>query len=294
MFANYHLSGQIDSRKEQHKLKIIKTLFKYTIFLILCCILVLGYAFRVEPFLLLVKEYQIGKPDSSSFLRLLQVSDIQISQDYPESELTKIVTKINEQKPDIVVFTGDLFDIYSEYHPVEEVTEALAQIQAPYGKYAIWGNRDYGGGADREYRNILSDSQFVLLENESHTIDLDNGKTIVIAGLDDALLGNPDIKKTEESLTQNADYRILLLHEPDLTDNFSSDCADLALAGHSHGGQVKLPYLQIFTTSLAEKYINGFYKVNGIELYVNTGIGTSHIPARFMVPPKLAVFDIGL
>lgn len=273
-------------------MKLFKRLLKFMAFIVVCSALVLVYAYKIEPFLIVIDNYNLGEAsaDGGSF-RLLQVSDIQISPDYPVDRLEVLVEKINSQNPDIVVFTGDLFDVYSEYHPVDQVTGMLAKIQAPNGKYAIWGNRDYGGGAENQYRNIMEEAGFTLLENSGVTIPY-NGSELAIAGLDDSLLGRPDIKKTEESLAQTADYKILLLHEPDMIDDFSSGCVDLALAGHSHGGQVRVPFFHVFTTSLAEKYTKGFYQVNGIYLYVNTGIGTSHIPVRLMVPPQIAVFDI--
>ena len=92
---------------------------------------------------------------------------------------------------------------------------------------------------------------------------------------------------------KNCDYRILMLHEPDAADRLPAQNADLILAGHSHGGQVKLPFFKM-KTSLAKKYTNGFYSVNGMKLFVNTGIGTSHYPVRFFVPPEIDVFHISI
>jgi len=124
-----------------------------------------------------------------------------------------------------------------------------------------------------------------------------NGKKLFIGGLDDGLLGNPDADQLLSTMDVDYDYQIVLMHEPDMADLLKDTSINLILAGHSHGGQIKIPFIKTKTTALAEKYNDGFYTINkntGMQLYVNTGIGTSRIPARFMVPPEISVFNIYL
>lgn len=272
----------------------VKKILKIILCLFICIILFFIYIFKIEPFLLVVHQYKIKGNDSSiqSNIKLIQISDIQVSKSYTEKNLEKIVKKINALSPDIVVFTGDLFDNYAKYHPTQEVKKALLEIKAKYGKYAIWGNRDYGGGAFREYKNIMEYSEFTLLENESKIISLPDNKKLLIGGADDILLGNPDKEKMIEEMNKTADYKIFLVHEPDFADDLEKATIDLILAGHSHGGQVRLPFFKEKKTALAKKYTKGFYDLQKMKLYVNTGIGTSHIPARFMVIPEIALFTI--
>lgn len=278
-------------------MKLIRNTLIFILCLILTAALLTGYAFQIEPSMMFTHYYDLNAPDRkiTQVIRVVQLSDIQVNAYYTEHNLAKLVDKVNDLSPDIIVFTGDLFDNFSKYNAVEAVTQALSSLDAAYGKYAVWGNRDYGGGASRVYADIMSDSGFTLLKNEGITITTSKGQELFIGGLDDALLGFPDISATLRHIENDPDYRIILLHEPDIADRFETDSANLLLAGHSHGGQVKLPFIESPSTALAEKYTSGFYDLStNMKLYVNTGIGTSHIPVRFMVPPEIAVFNIGI
>lgn len=278
-------------------MKFIRKILIFVLCLFLTGALLAGYAFKIEPAMLFTHYYDLNAPDRkiTQVIRVIQLSDIQVNAYYTEHKLDKLVDKVNDLSPDVIVFTGDLFDNFSKYKAVDAVTLALSSLNASYGKYAVWGNRDYGGGASRVYADIMSDSGFTLLKNEGVTITTTNGQELFIGGLDDALLGTPDISATLGQMGNDPDYRIILLHEPDLADRLETDSADLLLAGHSHGGQVRLPFIKSPSTALAEKYTAGFYDLSkNMKLYVNTGIGTSHIPVRFMVPPEIAVFNIGI
>ncbi|OJG75482.1 hypothetical protein RV12_GL001285 [Enterococcus quebecensis] len=248
------------------------------------------YAFFIEPKRIVTHNYTIGNNEGQKPVKVVQLSDIHIQEKYPVAQLEKIVTKVNKEKPDIILFTGDLFDNYAEYGPAEEVTAALSRLTAPLGKYAVWGNHDYGGAAIRVYPEILAAADFQLLENSGNNVSLPNGKSIYIAGLDDSLLGNSSV--TDTLANRQSDYTILLSHEPDEADAALDQNVQLILSGHSHGGQVKIPFFTIKNT-MAEKYFEGFYTLaNDTILYVNTGLGTTKIQARFRVPPEIAVFDI--
>lgn len=278
-------------------MKFIRKTLIFVLCLFLTAALLAGYAFKIEPAMLFTHYYDLNAPDRkiTQVIRVVQLSDIQVNAYYTEHNLAKLVDKVNDLSPDVIVFTGDLFDNFSKYKAVESVTQALSSLHADYGKYAVWGNRDYGGGASRVYADMMSESGFTLLNNEGVNITTTKGQKLFIGGLDDALLGFPDISATLRYMENDADYRIILLHEPDIADRFDTDSANLLLAGHSHGGQVRLPFIKSPVTALAEKYTSGFYDLSeSMKLYVNTGIGTSHIPVRFMVPPEIAVFNIGI
>lgn len=278
-------------------MKVIKKCLKIIITAALALVLTGIYAIKIEPHILLIKEYEIGKTEADEKVKIVQISDIQISKNYTIADLKKLIEKVNQQKPDIFLFTGDLFENYAEYAPEKEVIEELKKIEATYGKYAIWGNRDYGGGGERHYEEILEKSGIQLLENSAVTITTQKEHKIWIAGLDDYLLGSPDISSISEEARQEMDYKILLIHEPDMADSYKEYPFDLMLAGHSHGGQVRIPFMKGITTAMAHKYVRGFYQLDGtypIDLYVNTGIGTSRYPIRFLVPPQIAVFNIGI
>ena len=253
------------------------------------------YAKFIEPELLTVRYETINTNylnENTDEIRILQFSDTHISDYFDIEDLKNAVIKINEENPDIVVFTGDLIDQYDNYQykdEIYEIWETLGSIKAPI-KYAIYGNHDYGGGAEKVYKEIMKNSGFILLINQNSELLQYN---INFIGMDDSIFGSfkPDI--ISGYLNKNM-YNIVLSHEPDVADRFLEYSIDLFLAGHSHGGQVNLPVVN-YLPLLAEKYVRGFYDFENIrqtKLYVNTGLGTSKIPLRFMAEPELTVITL--
>lgn len=283
-------------------MKIIKFILTFILILIVGTGSCLFYAFQIEPYRLKVNEYYLNeKQQSGEPVKIVQFSDVHIKEDFTYKNLDKVVNSINRQKPDVVIFTGDLYDNYAKYHDNKNIIAALQKIEAKYDKIAIWGNRDYGGGAVRQYENIMKQAGFTLLKNENRSVTFENGKKILFTGLDDSMLGEaymPDTTKTED-----AKYHVLLSHEPDTVGDYTDYQYGLALSGHSHGGQVNIPFLPainekaVSATSLSTKYAGGMYSLDSggdKKIYVNTGIGTTHISARFGVVPEISVFYIFL
>lgn len=241
-------------------MKLLKFLY-----ISVCTILLLAgscmfYAFKIEPYRITANKTDLNEK-SSDFVRVVQFSDVHIKEDFTYKNLDKIVNKINKQNPDVVVFTGDLYDNYAEYHEDDLLIKELQKINAKYDKIAIWGNRDYGGGAARQYENIMTQSGFTVLKNGNWYVTT----------------------------------------EPDTADSFQEYPYDLILSGHSHGGQVNIPFFPavnqaaVSFTALTTNYAGGMYELNAdTKLYVNTGIGTTHISARFGVVPEISVFTIYL
>lgn len=262
-------------------------------FFILILIILCLYARLVEPVLLTIKYENIYSNLIDNNIKIMQFSDTHISQYFDMKDLKKTVDKINEESPDIVVFTGDLIDQYNEYEEkdsINEIWEILSEIKAPLGKYAIYGNHDYGGGAERIYKQIIENSGFELLINEKVKLEDQN---INIIGMDDSIFGTFDQKLIAGYLEEDC-YNIILSHEPDPADHFLEYPADLFLTGHSHGGQINLPFIN-YSAPLAEKYTRGMYNINNsrqTKIYVNIGLGTSKLPMRFMAIPQLTVLTL--
>ncbi|HHZ00115.1 MAG TPA: metallophosphoesterase [Tissierellia bacterium] len=273
----------------------MKKILKIFGIMVILALILYSYARIVEPNLLTVKYENIYSPyvyDKDS-LKIVQFSDTHISKYYDAEHLKKAVDKINAEKPDIVVFTGDLIERYNKYDnkdKIYEIWEALNEINAPLGKYAVYGNHDYGGGAERAFREIMEKGGFQILQNEKANI---SSYPVNIIGMDDSIFGTLD-KETIISLLDDGSYNIVLSHEPDVADLFLEYAADLFLTGHSHGGQVNLPVIS-YTPPLAQKYIRGMYDLNNYrqtKVYVNVGLGTSTLPLRFMAIPELTVITI--
>ena len=273
--------------------------------IVLVCFAVFGlafYAFKIEPYRLKTNIYDLNENrEDTALVKVVQISDLHIKQDFTHMELRKVVDKVNAENPDIVLFTGDLYDNYAKYQEDESIISELGKIKAKYGKIAIWGNRDYGGGAVRTYESVMEQSGFTLLKNENLTVAAGNDKKIEFTGMDDFMLGGPYMP--DAGNIRDSDYRILMMHEPDAALEFENYDYDVILSGHSHGGQINIPFLPdvneaaVSLTALSENYSGGMYTLNGgtgMKMYVNTGIGTTHISARFGVVPEIAVFNIYL
>ena len=270
----------------------MKLFFKTIGYLILIGVVTIIYGTFIEPDLLRVMHYDFphskieGQP-----IKVVQFSDTHIGDFFTIEELQKVVDKINEQEADLVLFTGDLMDDASVYQgSIEEIGTVLSNIQSKFGNYAVFGNRDYGGGAERFYEELMESAGFHVLLNNHETITV-NGTTLSLFGADDALIGYYDAKQTMKGI-EEGNFNLLLVHEPDLVDDFIDYPVDLVVAGHSHGGQVYIPFVgPLLTTTLAEKYVRGLYDINeNLSLYVNTGIGNTRVPFRLFNVPQITVF----
>ncbi|SHI93116.1 hypothetical protein SAMN02745163_01045 [Clostridium cavendishii DSM 21758] len=276
-----------------------KILKKLLILSIVFMILTLIYARFIEPKLLFVKDEIISSPyidKSFNGFKIIQFADTHLGDFYSLEDLEKLVIKINDQKPDLVIFTGDLIDNSSTYDKTKSIAPILNKIQASKGKFAVYGNHDLGGAGAKVYDDIMKKSGFKLLSNSKTSISLERGKKISLFGLDDFMLGNPNISSTFKDLNKD-DYNILLVHEPDVADRLTDYNIDLQISGHSHGGQVRLPfYGPIISPPYAKNYNVSHYTVNEnsrpYELYVNTGIGNTKNPFRFMNPPNITVITL--
>lgn len=276
-------------------LKLIWNTIKVCTTIMVLAVFMAVYSTYIEPKLLITSNHNIDiNRNGDSNIKVVQFTDTHLGGFFSLEDLEKVVNKINKEKADIVVFTGDLMDNASEYEDIDEISSVLSKIESKYGKYAIYGNRDYGGGAVRYYNKIMKDSGFKLLVNESIELKINNIDLNIFGG-DDALMGNFSAERTAMNM-QNNQVNLLLIHEPDLADNFQNYPVDLILSGHSHGGQVYIPfYGPLKQTSLAEKYTRGFYDIDNereTKLYVNSGIGNTKLPFRFFNIPKVTVFNL--
>lgn len=278
--------------------KISRRVFLKRIFGSLLSIIGIGtggfyYAREIEPNFLDLQTLSITHsliPKGFNGVKLIQFSDTHLGFQYEWGQLEKLVQKINNQQPDIVCFTGDLMDAPNRYQHLDRIHSILKKINAPLGKFCVYGNHDHGGYGSTLYKNVMEASGFVLLQNEHSTIELLDRSSISIAGIDDAMLGKPDIPKSLQGI-RDKQYTILLSHAPDLADQAANFPVHLQLSGHSHGGQVQIPfYGALITPPFAQKYHEGEYLIKEMSLYVNRGIGTTRLPFRFLSRPELTVF----
>ncbi|MGG5253125.1 metallophosphoesterase [Neobacillus sp. SM06] len=256
------------------------------------------YAHQIEPGLLEINRFQIHHPlipKSFDGVTIIQFSDTHLGFQYTLSQLKKLITKMNSLKPDLVFFTGDLMDAPNQYKNRKHIAPVLAQLSAPLGKYCIYGNHDHGGYGSDLYKNIMQDAEFTLLKNEARRIQQMDGSSIYIIGIDDAMLGRPDLASAYKQVPMNM-FTLLLSHAPDLADTAATYPIHWQLSGHSHGGQVKIPFFgALVIPPYARKYPEGLYSIgksSPLKLYVNRGLGTTRLPFRFMAKPELTVFTL--
>jgi len=254
------------------------------------------YVRELEPDMLTIQEEIISAnhiPSSFNQFKIVQFSDTHIGFHYTIEQLKQTIDKINTLKPDILVFTGDLVDDPMHYNDFGRLTEALRALKANYGKYWIYGNHDHGGYGTDTLHDVMESAGFSLLQN-SHTVIEKDTDRFVLAGIDDVILGKPDLNIALNHVNPDL-FTILLAHEPDYADIASQYPVDVQLSGHSHGGQVRFPFIgDLYTPAYAEKYIQGKYTLANekLTLYVNSGIGTTRLPYRFLCKPEIHLFTL--
>lgn len=254
------------------------------------------YARNIEPSMLTIKKETITHtkiPASFDNIRIVQFSDTHIGFHYTLNQFEELVEKINKLNPDIIVFTGDLVDEPNHYNWNQGLINLLHSLHAPLGKFWIYGNHDHGGYGTEIVQETMEKAEFILLKNTHHVIE-NNLDRIILTGIDDVMLGKPNLAKALENTNSDL-FTILLAHEPDYADHTIDYPVDIQLSGHSHGGQVRFPFIgHLYTPKFAEKYVEGKYtfESSNLILYVSRGIGTTRLPYRFLCVPEITCFTL--
>lgn len=267
------------------------------IFILLIGIVLLdGFFINSKGFKVVEESIEVASLENSfDGFKIMQISDFLIKNKNDLDNIKNIVKSINERKPDIVVFTGDLLDIrYTEKYTKKEIdvlTDALKDINASLGKYSIIGNHDYNYN---ELSNIYYNSNFNLLVNKNDIIYGKEGTTIGIYGFDNITYGEPNIENLKENGFASSNLKIVLLHEGDYIDYFVNDIkVDVILGGHSHDGQVKLPFIKpILLPEGSKNYYEPYYNINNTDIYISNGIGESTFNIRFNSIPSINFYRI--
>ncbi|MBQ3020632.1 MAG: metallophosphoesterase [Bacilli bacterium] len=272
--------------------KEIKKKKNVLIYLLLIISLLGIYSIYIEPYILEIKEYKIENnliPKSFDSVKIVHFSDIHYGTTVDLEYLNKIVELINKQNPDIVVFTGDFIDKDTKLSEKEiaNIRESLNKINSKIGNYAVNGNHDIKHLT--KFEKIM-DGIFTVLNNEEHLIYHNDTTPISLIGLSDALETevNYEILKKEDNY-----YRIILAHEPDEFNKIKDNNFNILLSGHSHNGQVRLPFIGAIYTPVGSKtYFDEYYKINNKEIFISNGIGTSGINIRFLSKPSINLYRL--
>lgn len=245
-----------------------------------------------------INEYNIINnkiPSNFYGLKIIHISDIHYKVTTTKNELKEIANEINLLKPDIVIFSGDLFDKNINYteQDFKNIKKILKSIDYSIAKYAIKGEDDLNID---NWENIMFESDFINL-NDKHEFIYSNGiEPILLVGISSNYKKN-HIKNTLENIYKeiNTEYKysILVLHEPDIINNIDYSKFNLILAGHSHNGQIVLPYIGgIIKDKYAKIYTQGYYDLKNTKLYISSGIGTSKYKFRLLNKPSLNLYRL--
>ena len=233
-------------------------------------------------------------PSDYDGLKIVQFTDLHYGSTIHLKELKNIVKRINDQNPDIVIFTGDLVEnkVVLSDKEVKKVTEELKKINPKIETLAVKGNHDY----DHEYFDKITENlPWKVLFNTYEFVYNNSTTPLVFVGFDDLLEGKVDIKNGFSYKNENPDdlFTIVLTHEPDIIDKITEDNYNLAFAGHSHLGQVRAPFIgALWTPDGSKKYKDKHYIVGDSELYVSGGIGTSSLKLRLFARPSITLYRL--
>ena len=273
---------------------MIKKILKIVAIIIIIFSLIVIYSRYIATIGLITKETTITDNNiNEDFdgLKIVHFSDLHYKRIITKKRIDKIIEEINLINPDIVVFTGDLIDDDSKItdDDISYLKEILNNINYKYGKYAVLGNHDYSIDIDT-IRDIYRDSNFKLLENNYDIIHSKNNNSIYIGGIS---TGEFNESIVNNLLISENMYKIILLHEPDFIENIGVLNTNLALAGHSHNGQLNIPFIKkMFLPKNAKKYYDEYYKVNNTDFYISSGIGVSRYNFRLFNSPSINFYRI--
>ncbi|MBQ6933167.1 MAG: metallophosphoesterase [Clostridia bacterium] len=256
-------------------------IFKFFLALIVLAGMLAGYALKIEPYRLVTEELELVSPYVDEGTKVAILTDIHLKEDFDEAQLEKAVKKVNEHNPEAVLFLGDLYDNYELWQGDEEKIKDIFRSLNADIKLCVYGNHDYGGKAQWAYKEIMEESGFTILKNKDFPTDFG----ITFYGADDYIFG----EKGEGFKFDGNSYGFAMAHVPASVETISN--SDFFAAGHTHGGQVRLPFIKPFWTPKGTlEYYGGMYdNPDGGKIYVSRGVGTSIMTVRFNAVPEITI-----
>jgi len=276
------------------KRRKIKKLFLILAFLIFLTVL-LWYSFIFEPNNIQVEKINIAienLPESFDGAKIVHLTDFH-SKNFGERE-KKVLEILEDINPDFIFITGDFIDYRTkDINSCQEFWRELSN-QHQGKTFGVLGNHEHWIKSPdiSAIKKLLEEGGISILNNENRKIFQGN-KYIYLLGVDDPDSKKDDLPKAMIGAEENIP-KILLAHSPDIVDNLRGEKVDLILVGHTHGGQIRIPFVKPFwvPTKNRGKYASGLFEIGNAILYVNRGIGMAALPVRFNCPPEIAVIEL--
>lgn len=253
-------------------------------------------AFWIEPASLRISEERLSLPHPlRSPLRIAILTDLHVGSPFNGIEkLRDVVNRTNAAQPDVICILGDLVIQGvrgGRFVPPEAIAAELTRLRARVGVFGVLGNHDGWLDHDRVARALESNG-VRLVEDTAVNLSTAAG-SIWLAGISDKWTGRHDIAAAVAAVRDDELPVILMTHNPDVFPEIP-DRVSLTLAGHTHGGQVRLPFIgaPIIPSEFGPRFAAGHIIEGGRHMFVATGIGTSILPVRFRVPPAISVLTI--
>ena len=253
-------------------------------------------AFWLEPASLALVEERISLPGTThGSLRIAVLTDLHVGSPFNGIEkLRKVVDRTNAARPDVVCILGDLVIqgvIGGRFVEPEDIAVELKRLRPPAGVVAVLGNHDSWLNHDR-VRAALERNGIRVLEETAAKLSTTAGP-VWVAGVSDMWTGRPDISTALAATVDDGAPVILMTHNPDVFPLVPNRVA-LTLAGHTHGGQVRLPFIgrPVVPSRFGQRFAAGHVVEDGRHLFVATGVGTSILPVRFRVPPAVTMLTV--
>ena len=258
------------------------------IIILLSFVLIDGFFINPNGFKIVEKKIYVDNlPESFEDFKILQISDLLISNKKDINRLKNIKAKSNERKPDIIVFTGDLINSKNDLtdNDINDIIDILKSLECYLYKYSVIGDNDQKNFD--LFNKIMNNSDFKILDNESTYLFYKDINPIKITGINTI-----DVKTVETNEELTPIFNLVLMHYPDYADNLSFDNA-IALSGHSLKGKMRIPfYGGIIKKDGAKKYIDDYYEIGTNKLYVSGGIGTENVKFRFNNKPEINFYRL--
>lgn len=249
----------------------------------------LGDGFLVEPTAIQVSRHDLVVPNlgvESDNLRIACVSDVHLHHGVPAAAEATL-ERLARERPDVVVLIGDICNRRSD---LATLASWAREARGTRATFATLGNWEHDAGIDRATaERVYGQVGVELLYNSSARVS-----ALTIVGIDDPVLGEPDMATALRDVDA-ADPAVWLVHAPGYVDGLPRDRfprPTAILAGHTHGGQVRLPFFTPYTPSGSGRFVAGWYRDTLAPLYVTRGIGTVLVNARLFCPPEVAVFTL--